>query len=104
MFLQARAAAVILAALLLASAAAASWSRPALVEARAVEVAPVYLPFTVGGRPPSECEPAYPTLCFPSPPPDLDCPEVAPSVNFPVLPPDPHGFDTDKDGIGCESP
>jgi hypothetical protein len=35
-------------------------------------------------------------------PPDLDCADI-PHRRFRVLPPDPHGFDGDKDGIGCES-
>ena len=48
-----------------------------------------------------ECDPSYPTLCIPPDAPDLDCPEV-PERNFPVLPPNPHGFDGDHDGIGCE--
>lgn len=48
------------------------------------------------------CDPAYPDVCIPSPPPDLDCPDV-PFRRFTVNPPDPHGFDGDHDGIGCES-
>ena len=52
--------------------------------------------------PPSNCDPAYPTVCIPSPPPDLDCADV-PYNDFTVLPPDPHGFDGDDDGIGCET-
>jgi len=48
------------------------------------------------------CDPSYPDVCIPSPPPDLDCGDI-PHQNFTVLPPDPHGFDGDKDGIGCES-
>lgn len=48
------------------------------------------------------CEAAYPTRCIPSPPPDLDCDEVRVGKPFQVLPPDPHGFDGDKDGMGCE--
>ena len=48
------------------------------------------------------CDPAYPTVCIPSPPPDLDCGEI-PYRRFKVLRPDPHGFDRDRDGIGCES-
>ena len=47
------------------------------------------------------CDPAYPTVCIPPPPPDLDCGDI-PSRNFRVLPPDPHGFDGEDDGIGCE--
>jgi len=48
------------------------------------------------------CDPSYPTVCIPPPPPDLDCADV-PYRNFTVLPPDPHGFDGDGDGVGCES-
>lgn len=47
------------------------------------------------------CDPAYPDVCIPSPPPDLDCADV-PYRRFRVLPPDPHNFDGDKNGIGCE--
>ncbi len=49
-----------------------------------------------------DCDDAYPTVCIPSPPPDLDCGEI-PYRNFRVLPPDPHRFDADKDGVGCET-
>ncbi|MCZ7568843.1 MAG: thermonuclease family protein [Ardenticatenaceae bacterium] len=48
------------------------------------------------------CDLSYPDVCIPPPPPDLDCGEI-PYRNFRVLPPDPHRFDRDKDGIGCES-
>lgn len=49
------------------------------------------------------CDPSYPTVCIPPPPPDLDCGDI-PYRRFQVLPPDPHNFDgSDKDGIGCES-
>jgi micrococcal nuclease len=50
----------------------------------------------------SSCDAAYPTVCIPPPPPDLDCGEIT-YRNFTVLAPDPHGFDADHDGIGCES-
>lgn len=50
----------------------------------------------------TNCDPSYPTVCIPPPPPDLDCGEIE-FRNFTVLPPDPHGFDTDNDGIGCET-
>lgn len=50
----------------------------------------------------SGCDPAYPTVCIPSPPPDLDCGQIT-YRRFKVLPPDPHRFDGDNDGIGCES-
>ena len=48
------------------------------------------------------CDPAYPTVCIPSPPPDLDCPDIT-YRRFEVNAPDPHNFDSDGDGIGCES-
>ncbi len=41
-------------------------------------------------------------MCIPPPPPDLNCPDI-PFVNFTVLEPDPHNFDQDNDGIGCET-
>ena len=41
-------------------------------------------------------------VCIPPPPPDLDCPQVT-FRNFVVRAPDPHGFDGDHDGIGCET-
>jgi micrococcal nuclease len=52
--------------------------------------------------PEEDCDPSYPDVCIPSPPPDLDCADI-PYSNFEVLPPDPHHFDGDGDGIGCES-
>ena len=48
------------------------------------------------------CDPSYPDVCIPPYPPDLNCPEVA-HKDFSVLPPDPHGFDRNADGIGCET-
>ncbi|AKF05996.1 excalibur calcium-binding domain-containing protein [Sandaracinus amylolyticus] len=47
------------------------------------------------------CEPAYPDVCIPPAPPDLDCGDVE-ERGFRVLDPDPHRFDRDHDGIGCE--
>jgi micrococcal nuclease len=57
---------------------------------------------TAAPPPPANCDPSYPAVCIPPYPPDLDCGEIA-FRNFDVLPPDPHGFDGDNDGIGCES-
>jgi hypothetical protein len=48
-----------------------------------------------------DCDPSYPAVCIPPYPPDLDCDEIQFS-NFRVVPPDPHGFDRDRDGTGCE--
>lgn len=50
----------------------------------------------------NNCHPSYPTVCIPPPPPDLDCGDI-PYRNFLVLPPDPHHFDGNSDGEGCES-
>ena len=50
----------------------------------------------------SGCDSSYPDFCIPSPPPDLDCGDI-PYKRFTVLQPDPHRFDGDKNGIGCES-
>ena len=47
------------------------------------------------------CDPSYPTVCIPSPPPDLDCADVR-YRNFAVRGPDPHRFDGNHDGRGCE--
>lgn len=48
-----------------------------------------------------DCDSSCPDFCIPSPPPDLDCGDVDGS-NFTVRGNDPHGFDADNDGIGCE--
>jgi hypothetical protein len=57
---------------------------------------------TVAGN----CAPSYPDVCIAPPPPDLDCGDI-PFRNFRVIytvpDPDPHRFDADHDGIGCES-
>lgn len=52
-------------------------------------------------QPSPGCDPSYPTLCIPPFSPDIDCGEIG-ARRFPVLPPDPHGFDGEGDGIGCE--
>ena len=51
--------------------------------------------------PSGDCDPSYPTVCIPSPAPDLDCGDIQ-YRRFEVLPPDPHRFDGDGDGFGCE--
>ena len=48
------------------------------------------------------CNPSYPDVCIPPYPSDLDCDEIGYS-NFRVIGDDPHEFDRDNDGIGCES-
>jgi micrococcal nuclease len=61
----------------------------------AVEPAPTAPP--QGGN----CDPSYPDVCIAPPPPDLDCKDV-PYKRFRVLAPDPHNFDGNHDGVGCE--
>lgn len=56
--------------------------------------------------PNGECAASYPTVCIPPPPPHLKCTDI-PYANFlvrwDVAHPDPHHFDRDRDGIGCET-
>ena len=47
------------------------------------------------------CHPSYPTVCIPPPPPDLDCGDI-PHRRFQVIGDDPHRFDGNHDGVGCE--
>jgi hypothetical protein len=54
-----------------------------------------------GGGGGGGCDPAYPSVCIPSPPPDLDCGQIS-HKNFTVKSADPHRFDSDGDGVGCE--
>ncbi len=49
-----------------------------------------------------QCDPAYPDVCLPIFPPDVDCSEIE-ERNFTANDPDPHGLDFDRDGIACEA-
>ena len=71
---------------------------PAPVAPAPVAPAPVAPP----PPPVGNCSPSYPGVCIPPAPPDLNCGDIS-YRQFAVLPPDPHGFDGDNDGIGCES-
>ena len=51
--------------------------------------------------PDGDCDPSYPDVCIPPPPPDLDCPDIT-YRNFRVVGSDPHGFDGNNDGEACE--
>ncbi len=53
-------------------------------------------------KPAQNCDASYPDVCIAPYPPDLDCGQI-PFKRFRVVGPDPHGFDRDHDGIGCES-
>ncbi|MGH9003335.1 MAG: thermonuclease family protein, partial [Acidimicrobiia bacterium] len=55
-------------------------------------------PTTAGGA----CDASYPDVCIPPGPPDLDCGEIS-HRRFRVVGSDPHRFDSDHDGVGCES-
>lgn len=68
------------------------------------------VPLAVG----QDCDPAYPTVCIEPPPPDLDCRDISENdfrvyletdsdVPSDLTEFDPHRFDGDDDGIGCES-
>jgi micrococcal nuclease len=52
------------------------------------------------------CHASYPTVCIPPPPPDLECSQIPYrgfTVRHDVANPDPHGFDPDHNGVGCET-
>ena len=49
----------------------------------------------------TNCDPSYPTVCIPSPPPRVDCDDL-PFANFKVFGADPQNLDPDHDGIGCQ--
>lgn len=60
----------------------------------------VYTPLPTS-VPVQACDLSYPDFCIPSPPPDLDCDDIS-QKNFTVIGADPHGFDRDHNGRGCE--
>src|SRR6185295_9647112 len=104
-------AAVVAAAVLVPPHAAGETSRRTLLPAVFLDPTPAVAPTPTppSGIPaPTEtppggggCDPSYPTVCIPPPPPDLDCGDI-PYRRFQVLPPDPHNFDREGDGLGCE--
>jgi micrococcal nuclease len=69
---------------------------------------PAPTPLTLIPQPPpaaSNCEASYPDMCIPIGSADLDCGDIQWrrfTVLWNVPNPDPHGFDGDRDGIGCE--
>lgn len=56
----------------------------------------------VGASSDENCDPSYPDVCIAPPPPNLNCDDV-PYNDIKVEGDDPHGFDREGDGIGCES-
>jgi hypothetical protein len=82
-------------------ASAASASSPAVVP-----IAPATTPPKATPRVTGNCSPSYPDFCIPPPPPDLNCADVSERnfrVRFDVPDPDPHRFDGNRDGVGCEN-
>ena len=63
---------------------------------------PTIAPAPAGLPAAGNCDPSYPSVCIAPAPPDLDCGDI-PYRRFDVQQPDPHGFDRDRDGVGCES-
>ena len=59
------------------------------------------IPAGATNSPATSCSFSYPDVCIPLPPPDLNCKNIS-YRRFRVLSPDPHGFDNDKNGLGCE--
>lgn len=90
----------------LAPAWTATAAPPPTLPPQPTAVPPTIAPVVDTQPPPApvgNCDAAYPDVCIPPPPPDLDCGDI-PHRRFRVLAPDPHNFDgNDKDGIGCES-
>jgi hypothetical protein len=48
-----------------------------------------------------DCDESYPDVCIPPPPPVLECSDID-EHDFEVRGSDPHGFDSNDDGVGCE--
>lgn len=97
------AAAALAAVLLLPATTAAQEAATPVKAAETVEPAPVKAAETVAPAPVEPtCDPSYVGVCIPSPPPDLNCGDI-PYRRFKVIGDDPHRFDRDKDGIGCET-
>jgi hypothetical protein len=48
-----------------------------------------------------DCDNSYPDVCIPPPPPVLECSDID-EEDFEVRGSDPHGFDSNDDGVGCE--
>jgi hypothetical protein len=55
-----------------------------------------------GNNSSNNCDSSYPDICITTSSTKLICLDI-PYRNFKVLAPDPHEFDSDGDGIGCES-
>lgn len=85
----------------------ASSNTAQVAAARSTQAPAPLAPTNFPAAPPADnrpgCDPAYPDVCVPPFPPDLSCADI-PHDHIRVLPPDPHHFDGNGDGIGCEGP
>lgn len=72
-------------------------------QATEVPNAPAYIAVASPEQSDAGCERSYPDACIPlqAEVGDLDCGDID-QRKFQVLPPDPHSFDSDDDGVGCE--
>lgn len=79
-------------------------SPPPVPQPTQAQPQPTQPPAAQPTQPPTSgnCDPSYPGVCIPPPPPDLDCGDI-PYRRFQVVGSDPHKFDGDHNGIGCES-
>lgn len=66
------------------------------------EPAPAPVVPTPAPAPSNNCDSHYPTICIPVGIGDLDCGQIS-ARRFAVVGGDPHRFDGDHDGVGCES-
>lgn len=73
-------------------------SRPEPAPAAAAATPEAGIAPVLGG----DCDPSYPGVCIPSAPPDLNCDDIS-ARRFEVVGADPHGFDGNDDGAGCEN-
>ena len=80
------------------------WGSACAGTAEPEEASPPPIQPAVGTIPPAggPCDASYPDVCIPPAPPDLDCGDI-PHRRFTVVGTDPHGFDGNHDGVGCES-
>jgi len=71
------------------------------IPADAPKVIPKEIPDNSDDKDSKNCDLSYPDVCILPYPPDLNCGDIS-YKNFRVIGSDPHRFDGDKDGIGCE--
>jgi hypothetical protein len=82
-----------------------------VTDTRTTSAAPVFTETSVEEAPDTDnetsdqsddCDSSYPDFCIPSSAPNLNCPDIS-GKRFTVQGSDPHEFDRDNYGVGCES-